>query len=289
MHKNFSTIGLVVRNDVYPHLATIRQVTSLLENQAEILIHSLDSDTSIAGFSNVTMEELTHQSDLVISLGGDGTLLSAARALVDTSIPLLGINLGRLGFLADVSIKDFEWHLGEVLAGNYTVEERFFIQGSFYEEDELISNYIALNDIIIHSHKTLSMIEYELYSNGALIQKQRADGVIVATPTGSTAYAMSGGGPILHPSLETLAIVPICPHTLSNRPVVLPADQKIEICLSQPDTIANVNFDGHHKETLGNTSKIEISRYPKPLSLLHPQNYNYFEVLREKLYWSTYY
>jgi len=289
MYKNFNTIGLVVRNDVYSHLETIRQVTSILQDQASILVHCLDFDTPIAGFPNVAMDQLVAESDLVISLGGDGTLLSAARSLVDTSTPLLGINLGRLGFLADVSIKDFEWHLGEVLIGNYTIEQRFFIEGTFFEHDEKMSSNIALNDIIVHSHKSLSMIEYEVYSNGALIHKQRADGVIVTTPTGSTAYAMSGGGPIMHPSLETLAIVPICPHTLSNRPIVLPADQKIEICLSQSQTLARVNYDGQSTEVMGENSKIQISRYPKPLTLLHPQNYDYFEILREKLYWSSHY
>lgn len=290
MHKNFNTIGLVVRNDVYSHLETIRQVTSVLENQARILVHCLDFDTPIDGFPNVAMDQLVKESDLLISLGGDGTLLSAARSLIDTSIPLLGINLGRLGFLADVSIKDFEWHLGEVLVGNYTIEQRFFIEGTFFEHERKVSSNIALNDIIVHSHKSLSMIEYEVYSNGALIHRQRADGVIVTTPTGSTAYAMSGGGPIMHPSLETLAIVPICPHTLSNRPIVLPADQQIEICLSQQSqTLAKVNYDGQSTEIMGENSKIQISRYPKPLTLLHPQNYDYFEILREKLYWSSHY
>lgn len=289
MHKNFNTIGLVVRNDVYSHLETIRQVTSVLENQARILVHCLDFDTPIDGFPNVDMEQLVAESDLVISLGGDGTLLSAARSLIDTSTPLLGINLGRLGFLADVSIKDFEWHLGEVLIGNYTIEQRFFIEGTFFEGEKKVSSNIALNDIIVHSHKSLSMIEYEVYSNGALIHKQRADGVIVTTPTGSTAYAMSGGGPIMHPSLETLAIVPICPHTLSNRPIVLPADQQIEICLSHSQTLAKVNYDGQSTQVMGENSKIQISRYPKPLTLLHPQNYDYFEILREKLYWSSHY
>jgi len=289
MQKNFNTIGLVVRNDVHAHLETIRQVTSLLENQAKILVHCLDFDTPIDGFPNIAMEELVKKADLVISLGGDGTLLSAARSLVDTSTPLLGINLGRLGFLADVSIKDFEWHLGEVLVGNYTVEQRFFIEGRFFDQGKQVSSNIALNDIIVHSHKSLSMIEYEVYSNGNLIHRQRADGVIVTTPTGSTAYAMSGGGPIMHPSLETLAIVPICPHTLSNRPIVLPADQKIDICLSQSDTLAEVNYDGHPTDTMGDNSKILISRYPIPLTLLHPHDYDYFEILREKLYWSTHY
>ena len=169
------------------------------------------------------------------------------------------------------------------------MEKRFFIEGSFFDKGKLVSSNIALNDIIIHSHKSLSMIEYEVYSNGDLIHKQRADGVIVTTPTGSTAYALSGGGPIMHPSLETLAIVPICPHTLSNRPIILPADQKIEISLSDSSILAQVNYDGQSSETMTSNNKVVVNRYPQSLTLLHPQNYDYFQILRAKLYWSTHY
>ena len=133
------------------------------------------------------------------------------------------------------------------------------------------------------------MVEYEVFSNGNLIHKQRADGVIVATPTGSTAYALSGGGPIMHPSLETLAIVPICPHTLSNRPIILPANQEIELRLSQVDSIAQVNYDGRSTVVINSEDNVRIKRYPNPITLLHPENYDYFEILRAKLSWSTNY
>ena len=133
------------------------------------------------------------------------------------------------------------------------------------------------------------MIEYEVFSDGNLIHKQRADGVIVATPTGSTAYALSGGGPIMHPSLETLAIVPICPHTLSNRPIVLPADQQIEIRLSEAGSIAQINYDGQSTVAINSEDRVRIKRYASPLTLIHPENYDYFQILRAKLYWSTNY
>ncbi len=289
MAEKFTTIGLVVRNDVQSHLETIHHVVSVLENQAEVLIHCLDFDAPEAGLPSVSIDALVSGADLVISLGGDGTLLTAARALVDTSIPLFGVNLGRLGFLADVSITDFEQYLTAILRGKYSVEKRFFIEGSFLLQNKIISSNIALNDIIVHAHKSLSMIEYEVFSNGDLIHRQRADGVIVATPTGSTAYALSGGGPIVHPSLQTLSIVPICPHTLSNRPIILPADQMIEICLSQSPTPGQVDYDGQSTLIMGNGNKIKIARYPIPLTLLHPQDYDYFQILRAKLDWSTHY
>ena len=133
------------------------------------------------------------------------------------------------------------------------------------------------------------MIGYEVYSDGVLIHKQRADGVIVSTPTGSTAYALSGGGPIMHPSLETLVIVPICPHTLSNRPIVLPATQEIEFRLSEVESVAQVNYDGQSTVIINAEDRVRIRRYPQPFTLLHPENYDYFEILRAKLYWSTNY
>jgi len=222
-------------------------------------------------------------------LGGDGTLLTAARALADQGTPLLGINLGRLGFLADVSFDQFESYLDAVVEGRYSVEERFLIQGEFFLGDNLESCNIALNDIILHSHESASMIEYEISSGGALIHVQRADGVIVTTPTGSTAYALSGGGPIMHPSLDTMAIVPICPHTLSNRPIVLPADQAIEVRLAHDSNVAKLSYDGHSTTRFSHDNRVRITRYPQPLTLLHPEDYDYFAVLRAKLDWSTHY
>jgi len=289
MSANFKTIGLVVRRDMQSRQQSIQQVVTVLTRHARVLVHCLDFVQPIADLSPVTMKQLVGEADLVISLGGDGTMLTTARALVDFNTPLLGINLGRLGFLADVSFDRFEAYLDAVMDGRYSVEERFLIQGEFYREDELLSTNVALNDIILHSYESASMIEYEISSGGDLIHIQRSDGVIVTTPTGSTAYALSGGGPIMHPSLETLAIVPICPHTLTNRPIVLPADQPIEVRLSQDSMMAKISFDGHSTIRVGNENRVRITRYPMPLTLLHPEDYDYFRVLRAKLYWSTSY
>lgn len=278
-----------MRSDMRSRLESIQQVIDVLARHASVLVHTLDFKHSQDEFASVGLNQLVEETDLVISLGGDGTLLTAARALVDKNTPLLGINLGRLGFLADVSYGDFESYLDAVVEGRYSVEERFFIEGEFFAGDERISTNIALNDIILHSFETSSMIEYEISSGGDLIHVQRSDGVIVTTPTGSTAYALSGGGPIMHPSLETLAIVPICPHTLSNRPIVLPADQPIEVCLGQESMAAKVSYDGHSQLIMKNDNRVRITRYPEPITLLHPEDYDYFEVLRAKLYWSASY
>ncbi len=289
MATEFKSIGLVVRNDMQARQAEIRQVVDVLDRRVQVLVHCLDFDAPIEAFESVPLERLVEDSDLVISLGGDGTLLTAARALVGKNTPLMGINLGRLGFLADVSFADFESYLEAVLDGRYSVESRFFIEGEYFAGDERVSSNIALNDIILHSAESASMIEYEISSGGNLIHVQRSDGVIVTTPTGSTAYALSSGGPIMHPSLEALAIVPICPHTLSNRPVVLPADQEIEVRLSHDSLDAKVSFDGHSTRSVQQHNRIRINRHPQPITLLHPEDYDYFQVLRHKLYWSTNY
>ena len=270
-------------------IESIQRVNDVLSRYGDVLVHCLDFDQSPVDFESVDLAEVVEKADLVISLGGDGTLLTAARALIDKEIPLLGINLGRLGFLADVSFDDFETYLDDVVEGKYTVEKRFFIEGEYFEGDRSLSTCIALNDIILHSYESSSMIEYEISSGGDLIHIQRSDGVIVTTPTGSTAYALSGGGPIMHPSLETLAIVPICPHTLSNRPIVLPANQAIDVRLAQEGMVAKLSFDGQSQIIMNSQSRVRITRYPRPLTLLHPEDYVYFQVLRAKLYWSTHY
>jgi len=289
MTVKFKSIGLVVRSDMQSRQESIQQVIDVLARHAEVLVHCLDFDQPLVKLPNVTLQHLVGNVELVISLGGDGTLLTAARALIDKHTPLLGINLGRLGFLADVSFDNFESYIDQVLAGRYSVEKRFFIEGRFYRDDELLSTNIALNDIVLHSHESANMIEYEISSGGDLIHVQRSDGVIVTTPTGSTAYALSGGGPIMHPSLETLAIVPICPHTLSNRPIVLPADQPIEVRLGRDSQIAKISYDGHSTKTVKPENRVVVTRYGEPLTLLHPEDYDYFQVLRSKLFWSTNY
>ncbi len=289
MSFTFNTIGLVIRNDIESYVDSVWQVADMLAQRAHVLVHCLDFDQPAAEVDETSMSTLVEDADLIITLGGDGTLLSAARMLVDKNTPLLGINFGRLGFLADVSFEEFENYIKQVLDGHYSTESRFFVKGEFYEDDELISSGIALNDIFLHSHQSFKMIEYEVYSGGQLIHQQRSDGVIVTTPTGSTAYALSGGGPIMHPSLETLAIVPICPHTLSNRPIVLPADQPIEFKLTDGTATAGVSYDGQNTLSMDGHNKMRVTRYPKPLTLLHPEDYDYFEILRKKLYWSTNY
>ncbi len=282
----FKNIALIVLKNDETILPVLKQIHRLLEKQANILIHAPSLSEMPPSFQNASMKEIGELSDLAISIGGDGTMLNCARSLVDFSVPILGINLGRLGFLADVPSDQINSTLLEILNGEFTTEERFLVEGELKTETTS-SRHLAMNDIILHSHEAVRMIEFEVFSNKQLIHRQRADGLIVSTPTGSTAYSLSGGGPIIYPSLDVLVIVPICPHTLSNRPIVLPADKKIEIRVIPSNTAAQISFDGQSNHIIEPDQKIIIRRYNKCISLLHPKNYNYFDILRAKLHWST--
>ncbi len=286
LEKAFETIGLIVRSNSAPHKSDIRSICQTVAEHGELLVHYLDEDASLREYEHTSAEQLGQTADLVVSVGGDGTLLAATRLMVDYGVPLVGINLGRLGFLADVTMKNLKAHLDAMFAGHYSKEKRFLLQTEIDVGPGETIAPIAFNDIILHSHKSVSMIEFEVFSDGKLINRQRADGLIVTTPTGSTAYSLSGGGPIIHPSLDVLALVPICPHTLSHRPIVLPSDRQIDIQLAG-DMIAQVSCDGTTKAVLENRDQIRVKRYPREITLLHPADYNYFHILRSKLHWSN--
>jgi NAD+ kinase len=287
LKTSFKTIGLVIRHDHSVHLKEIQAICETLAEFANILVYSNKDDLLIKDYPVVEIEHIGQHADLVVSVGGDGTLLRTARLLVDYQIPLVGINLGRLGFLADVTISNLRQDLQGIFSGDYSVEKRFLLHGEICQADSEPDSYLALNDIILHSHRSISMIEFEVFSDGQLINKQRADGLIVTTPTGSTAYSLSGGGPIMHPTLDVLALVPICPHTLSNRPIVLPSEQSIEIRLVQPGMAGLVSFDGQSRAVIQSEDSIKITRHNKEITLLHPKNYDYFQILRAKLKWSN--
>lgn len=265
----------------------LRIICDALSAHGRLMVHYLDHADQLEGYPRVDIEQIGQQADLAVSVGGDGTLLNAARQLVNYAIPLVGINLGRLGFLADVTMFELQQHLAGIFEGRYSVEKRFLLEGKICIQGKQPVSYLALNDVILHSHESISMIEFEVFSDGQLINRQRADGVIVSTPTGSTAYALSSGGPIMHPSLDALALIPICPHTLSNRPIVLPSQQQIEIRLSRSNMHGQVSCDGRTRAIIGSEDKIYIKQYDQQLTLLHPAGYDYFQILRAKLKWSS--
>lgn len=233
------------------------------------------------------LDDFAQKVDLAIVLGGDGTLLTAARALSDKGVPIIGINLGRLGFLVDVSSQDTMLEqVDAILAGDCREEERFLLEGRVLRDGQCIAKESALNDVILHNRKEVRMIEYTVSIDGRHVNHDRADGLIVATPTGSTAYALSSGGPILYPTLQAISLVPICPHTLSHRPLVVNADSLISLQVGPHCGIAaQVTFDGQANQELQAGDRVEIQRKAKGITLLHPKDYDFYSVLRAKLRW----
>lgn len=238
-------------------------------------------------FTALTLEEIGRRADLAIVIGGDGTMLNIARTFAPFDIPLVGVNQGRLGFLTDVSVDSMLETIGAMLDGHFVTEQRMLLHAEVRTKDRLVFESRAFNDIVVHRGVQGSMIEFEVRIDGQFVYTQRSDGLIVTTPTGSTAYALSSGGPILHPGLSVLALVPICPHTLSNRPIVVGGDAEIELLMhSNPD--ARVHFDSHSHFDLQPGDRVAIRRYERPIRLLHPPGHNYYHMLREKLSWSEF-
>lgn len=234
----------------------------------------------------ISTSEFAERSDLTIAIGGDGTILSASRELAGTDLPIVGVNVGRLGFLADVTLSNLEQELTSVLEGQYRNDYRFMLQCTINNDPETVA--IAMNDVVVHAHQSLNMIEFETSINGKFLNSQLADGLVTATPTGSTAYAMSAGGPIMDVDLDVIVLASVCPHTLSNRPLVISANSLLEITLSD-HTISNamLTCDGRPGRLLQPGDTIQISRHPDSVHLLHLEDHDHYSILRAKLGWGT--
>jgi NAD+ kinase len=226
--------------------------------------------------------------DLVIVVGGDGSLLGAARALCRYNIPVLGVNRGGLGFLTDISPDELEARVGEVLAGHYMAENRFLLDAFVRRDNEQLGTSEALNEVVLHPDKSARMIEFELYVDGQFVYSQKSDGLIVATPTGSTAYALSAGGPIMHPKLDAIVLVPMSPHTLSSRPIVVDASSELKIVISKQSGIyPQISCDGQVHVACAPGDSITIRKKPQKLRLIHPLDHNFYAICRSKLGWSS--
>jgi NAD+ kinase len=236
---------------------------------------------SLNQFAPITLLDCK-KVDLIIVLGGDGTMLGVGRTISHLKVPMVGINQGRFGFLADISFNEMEEELGQILDGHYVADERMLLNVEVKRSKKLIYESMALNDIVTRSSS--SLIELELSINKSLLHKQRSDGIIVSTPTGTTAYALSAGGPIIQPDMDAVTIVPINPHTLSNRPIALNANQPITINILDMDE-GYLSVDGQIKFPLDLRDEILIQKSETTISILHPKDFCYFEMLRNKLNW----
>ena len=290
MSNDFKTIGIIGKHGD-PHAGgVLRELLGYLDrNQLTTLLdeRSLESATDLAERGSFSSRAtLGKNCDLVIVVGGDGTMLNAARSMVDFDVPLLGINLGRLGFLTDITPAVLVDSLDQIFAGNYQEEKRDLLQARVMRDGKQVNESSAFNDVVVHTCNVARMIEYDLHIGGKHVNTARSDGMIVSTPTGSTAYALSGGGPILHPSLSALVLVPICPHTMSYRPIVVDASNTIEIIVGKNNQArAQCTCDGQIDLGLQNGDHVIIERKPKPIRLIHPEDYNYYGILRAKLHW----
>ena len=224
-------------------------------------------------------------ADLAIAVGGDGTLLGVARIAATHSVPLVGVNLGTLGFLTDVPKDELTELINAILDGRYSEEKRLMLDAEVKRDDDIVFDAVALNDVVISRGAMGTMIEFAVAVDGEFIYSLRADGLIIATPTGSTAYALSSGGPILHPTLPAISLVPISPHTLSNRPIAIASTSEVRVKLIR-GTNARVNFDVQSFFDPQSDDVVIIRADPNPLRLLHPEGYSYFGMLRSKLHWN---
>lgn len=224
--------------------------------------------------------------DLAIIVGGDGTLLNVARALADFELPLIGVNLGRLGFLADIAPESMIEEIGKMLDGERVAEQRLLLSAEISRDDGVVQHSKAFNDVTISKGELSRLIEFETYLDGQFINGMLADGIIIASPTGSTAYALSAGGPLLHPTLPAIVLVPICPHTLSDRSIVVSSESVVQIVMAGSDSQrAHVTFDGQLHYPLRNHDRISVRRAPYSVCLWRPLGRNHYEVLRTKLHW----
>lgn len=236
----------------------------------------------------LSRDDMGKKNDLIIVVGGDGSLLSAARMAIKVDTPVIGINRGRLGFLTDILPNEIEKQLSAVLCGSYEEEKRFLLHTRIYDEEHTYFEGDALNDVVLGRGKETHLIEFSVYVNKQLVSHYRSDGMILSTPTGSTAYALSAGGPIMHPQLNAIVLVPMFSHSLSSRPLVIDGEADIELHISQfNETDLRISCDGHESRMVKPGQKVAIQKNCHQLRLLHPLDYHYYDTLRSKLGWES--
>lgn len=287
MTTHFNTVGIVGRVSNPGITATINTLTDFLHSHKKNVL--IDAETasklSNTSVSSIPKSELGKQCDLLIVVGGDGSLLHTTHDVIDSEIPILGINRGRLGFLTDIHPAEFA-KIQAILNGDYLLEKRFLLTACVELHGEALGSNNALNEIALIPDTVPHMTEFEIYIDKQFVCSQDSDGIIVATPTGSTAYALSGGGPILHPSLDAIVMVPMFPHTLTLRPLVIPGNSQITIIITPNNSkTPRITCDSRSFIPTPPGTHITIHKKAKPLHLVHPCDYDYYESLRSKLHW----
>ncbi|HEX5127136.1 MAG TPA: NAD kinase [Rhodocyclaceae bacterium] len=289
MSTEFNTVALIGKYQSAEVAEALLRLVGFLQSRNVTVWVEADTASAVGNVGSaevVGFDRIGDEANLAVIIGGDGTMLTAARRLAAYTVPLVGINQGRLGFLTDVARDDMVARVGEILSGQYLRERRGLLDAEVLRNGERVFSTVALNDVVLSRGQLGRMIEFELHVDGEFIYSQRSDGIIVATPTGSTAYALSANGPILHPRLAGIVLVPLCPHALTYRPLALAQDSVVELVI-RPTHDASIHFDGQTLFAAQSGDRIRVSRSAQSVTLLHPEGYSYFAVLREKLHWSA--
>ena len=287
--QRFATVGLVGRTGS-PHIVdSVVAVEGVLARAGVRVVLEADTARMLPGRRHATAPraDLGNQCDLIVVVGGDGSILGVARDLAHSGVLVVGVNRGGLGFLADVSPEQIEHKIGAVLAGEYTVDERFLLEARIERDGETMERSAALNDVVVHAAPASRMMDFALYVDGEFVYEQRSDGVIVSTPTGSTAYALSAGGPIMHPGLDAIVIVPMFPHTLTSRPLVVRGSAEIRIVAGGLAAGPRVSCDSQVDYTIRPGDALHIAKSPHALHLAYPMDHGFFESCRSKLDWAS--
>lgn len=289
--SSIKRVGIVLKPHQPDALKTMCELATWLAERGITLVggpeierERIKQQTGCA-VEQVETDKLGASVDLILVLGGDGTMIATARLLGDSEVPVLGVNYGGLGYLAEFRIEELYTALESILSGNYRLDKRVMLDVELMRSDESLTSNRVLNDVVINKSALARIIEIEAYFNRQFVNSFRADGLIVSTPTGSTAYNLSAGGPVIYPSMNAVVITPICPFTLSNRPLVVPDDAVIELCLKTDQEDVALTLDGQVGFPLKVEDRVVIRKSQTTFSLVQPMNRNYFDVLRDKLRW----
>jgi NAD+ kinase len=287
--KAFSRVALVGKYQADGMQERLKDLATLLAEQGcEVYVESATaSHLGLTAYPIKKVEEFSGAIDLAVVLGGDGTMLGIGRQLAGSNVPLVGINMGRLGYMTDIPIQNVQTVLPQIIAGEYEADTRTLLGAVVMRDGKEINQALALNDVVVNRSGISGMVELAVRVNGSFMYNQRSDGLIVSTPTGSTAYALSAGGPILHPRVAGILLAPIAPHSLSNRPIVLPQDIVVSIEVVDGREVI-VNFDMQSQTELKSGDVIEVRQSEKTITLLHPRSHSDYKTLREKLHWNEY-
>ena len=287
MKSQFRHVALIGKYQAQGSRSALESIAHFLSAQGcDVAIEEdTASNTGMTQYPILDVAGIGAHCDLGLVVGGDGTMLGIGRLLAQFGVPLIGINQGRLGFITDIAFEDYQAVLGPMLRGEYEEDRRWMMQAKVVRDGRRVFNATAMNDVVVNRGATAGMVELRVEVDGRFVANQRADGLIIASPTGSTAYALSAGGPLLHPSIAGWVLVPIAPHTLSNRPIVLSDSGEIAIEIVAGRD-ASANFDMHSLASLLHGDRITVRRSEYQMRFLHPKGWSYFDTLRKKLHWN---